>query len=295
MSFCAAVVIPTHDRAVWLRECVESVLTQSLPASEVVVVDDGSTDETLEMLDSFGSRIVVVSQQRSGPAAARNRGVRRTSSEWIVFVDSDDRLQPHALETLARHHAERPGPDLLSFRATETDEAGVATGREFGKRSPGPLYSTANLLLHDAGGCSWFAVRASAFEACGGFDESLGSAEECDLVLRLSREHRLVAIPEPLVLRRQHGGMLSSDRELNARCWLRILERLRREHPDWVAGHRAVFRRSWSKEHLRLGKALLAGGGDRREARRALRVATSTRPLNLRGWAYRTRALLGLR
>ena len=294
MSATLGVVIPTHNRGAWVAECVESVLAQTRVADAVIVVDDGSTDHTTSTLAGFGNAIAVERQAQAGPAAAKNRGVRRSTSDWIVFVDSDDRLERHALETIERTIGERPDHELLSFRARETTADGLPTGRVFGKQSSGTDYTTAGLLRYDAGGCSWFAVRRCALDAIGGFDEALRSAEECDLVLRLSRRHRLSAIPEALILRRQHEGMLSSDKELNARCWLRILERMRKERPDWVHTNRAVFHRSWSKEHLRLAKALLASD-DRAalaEATQALRIATSYRPFHISSWVYRARARL---
>jgi len=292
VSVTLGVVIPTFDRREWVVECVESVLGQERAPDQVVVVDDGSTDGTAEALQRFGERIAVVRQERGGPAAAKNAGVARLATDWVAFVDSDDRLEPHALTTIQRAMRDRPEADLLSFKTRETDAAGTPTGRVFGKRSDGTAYSTATLLRYDAGGCSWFAVRRAAFESVGGFDERLRSAEECDFVLRLSAEHRLSAILEPLLLRRRHGGMLSADLELNARCWIAILERLRSDRPEWVRGHRPVFDRSWAKEHLRLARSLLAAGGDRSEARRALRVATTHRRFHLRSWIYRAGAAL---
>jgi glycosyltransferase involved in cell wall biosynthesis len=293
LNVTLGVVIPTHDRAAWVVECVRSVLGQTRAPDAITIVDDGSTDDTPAALAGFGDRVEVHRQPQAGPASAKNAGAARTATDWIAFVDSDDRLVPHALETLETTLGRRPGDDLLSFKAAETTAAGTPTGRVFGKRSAGTAYSTAGLLRYDAGGCSWFAVRRAAFDAVGGFDERLRSAEECDFVLRLSAEHRLSAILEPLVLRRQHPGMLSADLELNARSWLAILERLRADRPDWVREHVPVFDRSWGKEHLRLARALLAAGRDVSEARRALRVATAHRPLHLRSWAYRARAAFG--
>ena len=294
MKASLGVVIPTHNRADWVGECVQSVLAQTRPADSVIVVDDGSTDGTERALAGFGDAISIERQARSGPAAAKNRGVRRSTADWILFVDSDDMLAPQALGTIEQTIGDRPDHDLFSVRALEITETGTPTGREFGKRSPGTGYTTAGLLRHDAGGCSWFAVRRGAFDAVGGFDDELRSAEECDFALRLSQHHRLFAIQQPLILRRQHGGMLSSDVELNARCWLRTLAKLRGERPDWVDANRTTFDRSWAKEHLRLARALLASDarGALPEATEALRVATTHRPFHLRSWAYRARATL---
>ena len=100
MSVTLGVVIPTWNRSAWVVECVNSVLAQTREPDSIVVVDDGSTDDTAEALREFGERVTLVRRSRSGPAAAKNTGVARSAASWVMFVDSDDRLEPHALATM---------------------------------------------------------------------------------------------------------------------------------------------------------------------------------------------------
>ena len=133
-------------------------------------------------------------------------------------------------------------------------------------------------------------VRRDLILAAGGFDESLPSATDCDLWLRLSFATGMVGIPEPLLLCRVHPDNLSADRTLKARCWIRILEKLEREHPEFVRDNPWHFRRALGKERLRLGRELLATAGRRPEAisesRAALRASIAAFPFFGRAWLY---------
>jgi hypothetical protein len=93
-----AAVIPTYNRAAILRRSIESALRQSHPVKEIIVVDDGSTDQTAQVVSQYSSRIHYVVQRNAGGAAARNRGVAMAQSKWIAFLDSDDEWLPHKTE-----------------------------------------------------------------------------------------------------------------------------------------------------------------------------------------------------
>src|SRR5689334_15888034 len=96
-----SVVIPSYNRAASVGRAIESVLAQTYPASEIILVDDGSTDRTSEVCSEFGSRVKYVWQQNAGASAARNQGVHCATAPWIAFLDSDDYWSAHHLERLA--------------------------------------------------------------------------------------------------------------------------------------------------------------------------------------------------
>jgi hypothetical protein len=133
-------------------------------------------------------------------------------------------------------------------------------------------------------------VRRELILAAGGFDETLPSATDCDLWLRLSFSTEMVGIPEALLLCRVHPENLSADRTLNARCWIRILEKLAREHPDFVRDNGWHYRRALGKERLRLGRELLASAAGHperiAESRAALRASIAAFPVFGRAWIY---------
>ena len=97
-----SVVIPTYNRSVPVCQAIESVLVQQHPADEIIVVDDGSTDNTQDALKAFGKKIIVIRQENAGVSSARNAGIRRATGDWITFLDSDDVWHPNRLTILHR-------------------------------------------------------------------------------------------------------------------------------------------------------------------------------------------------
>lgn len=285
-----SVIIPTYNRAALVREAVQSALAQTFTDFEIVVVDDGSTDDTPAALATYARRIRYVRQENRGVAAAWNRGIRESRGAFLAFLCSDDLWVPEALRTVMEAFDRHPEAALVSYRAREITAGGARTGLVYGKRSRGAIYTTRGLLREDSGGCSWFVARREALERIGLFDESLRSAEDCDLCLRLSFEATLVGIRQPLLLRRRHDGNLSGDRLLNAREWIRLLDKLARQRPGFVRRHPWVYRRTLGKAFLRLGREILAvSTSDPRshaEARAALRNSVRVYPFFVRGWIY---------
>jgi len=287
-----SIVIPTYNRARYVREAVESALSQTFRDLEVIVVDDGSTDGTRGALGSLIDRVRYFRQENRGLAAARNTGIARARGRYVAFLDSDDRLEPRMVDEVLRTFREHPDAGAVFVAEREVDEDGRPTGRLHTKRTPGVRFSTAGMLSRDTGvGCGRPpVVRREWLEQLGGFDESFPSAVDCEMWIRYSFRVPMVLNPEPLVLRRTHPGHLSGDRALNARQWLRILDRLRREHPECVRAHPRVYRRALGKENLRLGRELLgrATGSPPTlaEARRALGRAVRAWPWFLRAWVY---------
>jgi glycosyltransferase involved in cell wall biosynthesis len=285
-----SVVIPSYNRAALLGEAIESALGQTRPPDEIVVVDDGSTDATPEVLARFASRVRAVRQANAGEAAARNRGVLEARGPWIAFLDSDDLWEPDALERLEAASRAHPEAGLIAMRARALREDGTRTGRVHGKKSPGPLFTTRSLLTGDAGGVLMPLVRRDLLLDEGGFDTAITSATDCDMWLRLSFKTTMIGIPEPLLLVRIHPDNASADKTLNARMWIRLLAKFEREHPEWVRENAWAFRRALGKEHLRLGREALASwdGSERglAEARGALAFSVRTFPFFARAWSY---------
>ncbi len=108
MNGNVSVIIPAYNCADFLSEAITSALDQTAVPHEVIVIDDGSTDATQEVLASFGDRITAVRQPNSGVSAARNHGLRLATGHWVLFLDSDDRLPKNALEALLRHAKDAP-------------------------------------------------------------------------------------------------------------------------------------------------------------------------------------------
>ena len=285
-----SVVIPSYNRAGYLPAALDSVFAQKHSDFEVIVVDDGSTDDTRQALEPYMDRICYLYQENRGSAAARNRGIREARGRWIAFLDSDDMWEPETLERIATAFRENPDVGLVALTAREIDENERITGRVHGKNTAGPCYTTKSLLWGDSGSASWFSVRREILDAVGPYDESLLSAEECDILLRISFHTRMMNLPEPLMRFRAHSTSLSQDRRTNARCWIRILEKLEERNPEWVQRNRRIYRRALGKELLRFGRETLAYGGNDpealQEARATLGRSIRTFPAFRRAYLY---------
>ena len=290
MTVEISAVIPTYNRAGLLAQAIDSALAQTRPPDEIVVVDDGSTDRTPEVLARYAGRVRAVRQDNGGEAAARNRGIAEARGRWIAFLDSDDLWEPEALARLTEAARSVPEAGLVAMRARSLREDGTRTRRVHGKKSPGPYFTTRSLLMGDAGGVLMPMVKRDLLVEAGGFDTSLRSATDCDMWLRLSFRTTMIGVDEPLLLVRVHPESLSADKTLNARMWITILAKLEREHPDWVRENRFVFRRALGKERLRLGRESLAAWDGSAEglaaARAALLSSVRTFPFFARAWVY---------
>jgi glycosyltransferase involved in cell wall biosynthesis len=214
MTARVSIIIPTFNRARLVGDALRSALAQTYPACEVLLLDDGSTDETPELAASFGERIRYIRQENAGVEAARNRGAAESTGEYIHFLDSDDMLTPHAIATLVAL-AEADTEVRLAFgRARDVDPL----GREMrvyqpDYEHPGGVWPGLNELEHlllknyiHPGACL---LRRSAWDAAGGFDLAWGSAfEDWDLWARVARGGLVGYTPELLLtVRTQPGGL----------------------------------------------------------------------------------------
>jgi glycosyltransferase involved in cell wall biosynthesis len=204
-----SVIIPTFNRANVISETIDSVLAQTYRDIEIIIVDDGSTDDTAKKLSIYGDRIRIVYQQNAGTSAARNRGIEVSNAKLIAFQDSDDLWKPTKLERqvslLSRLDSSVPcclcnaimqnlygdGRELLSF-----DISGISSQYQEGLwLNVTEVLASRSVLFNQT-----VAVRREALEKVGGFDADLRTAEDYDLSLRLSLEGPWGFIAEPLTI-----------------------------------------------------------------------------------------------
>ncbi len=207
-----SVIIPTYNRCAMVAEAVASVMAQRRVAFELIIVDDGSTDGTIERLrkrfaDGF---IAAADASRRGPAAARNHGVAIARAEFVAFLDSDDLWMPDKLERQLAFMRQHPGCAIA-----QTQELWLRKGRRVNpgrrhRKRPGDLFvdSLRTCLISP----SAVMMRRDLFDAVGGFDERLAACEDYDLWLRLLIDHEIGLLDEALVIRRAgHPDQLSAS------------------------------------------------------------------------------------
>ena len=234
-----AVVIPAYNAAPWLAEAIESVLAQTMAASAIVVVDDGSTDDTQMIACKFGDAIQLIAQPNAGVSVARNRGAGQVSADGLIFLDADDRLRPEAIAQ-------------LSARATHGN-FGVVYGEtwSFGEgarqRAPQsscegtpPAATLANFWKSIPSSPGAVLIRSEVFHHSGGFDASLSTAADRALWLRLGSETGWGHVEEVVLERREHADSMVRNRararQQAAQAQLTFLDWVRAARPGMLPG-----------------------------------------------------------
>lgn len=199
-----SVVIPSYNHVRYIRECIDSVLAQDYPRVEVIVVDDGSSDGSLEQLRSYGSRITLLQQKGGRQARARNLAVAVAAGEYIAFLDSDDRYLPNRIGASVQAFMKHPDIDLVwgDFRVIDADGRPGAEMRWVDDGRPFALTLIAGNPICNA----TVTVRRSALEQIGGFDERIPRACDGHAWYRLAALGKRFAHCGALVLEyRVHG------------------------------------------------------------------------------------------
>jgi hypothetical protein len=208
-----SVVIPAYNQAPYIAQSVQSVLGQTRGDFELVVVDDGSTDRTPDILAGFrDSRLRVVRQANAGLSAARNAGLRESRAPLVTFLDADDYFLPDKLEVLAAWLDDHPDAGLVVGRARYVDTAGATLRDQETIRARPAL---PDLLMENPICVSSVLLRRSWLDRAGWFDETLRACEDWDLWLRLlAAGCRMAWLDRPVVAYRFHPGQMTrqSDR-----------------------------------------------------------------------------------
>lgn len=259
-QLAVSVIVPTHNRSRFVVEAVRSLLDQSYPSVEIVVVDDGSTDDTQAALAPFADRIRLITQENAGPAAARNKGIAAASGEIVTFLDSDDLFLP---DTLSRQLALPLGENELRFckmrfEGHGGDEALVA--EVVGDGIPWPACDEAGWLIDPLlelgkGGylqLNGLVCRKSVFARVGPFDPGYRAGEDEEWFYRAALKLPMRLNDDHLAVRRIHDAQTGLHREDSLHSLVAVLRRMK--EGATAAGHRKAVR----SINTRMGELLSA-------------------------------------
>lgn len=209
-----SVIIPTYNRASMVAEAIESVLNQRFDTFELIVVDDGSTDETQKVLAGYNAAITVIRQANKGVSAARNKGIHAARGNLIAFLDSDDLWQPGKLACQFEFFQNHPETLIC-----QTEEIWIRNGKRVNpkKRHRKP---SGDIFIPSLELClvspSAVMMRKTLFKKVGLFDENLPACEDYDLWLRVACQYPVTLIDKPLVIKRGgHSDQLSKMESLD--------------------------------------------------------------------------------
>lgn len=236
MTATVSVIIPVFNGGAYVGAAIESVLQQGIDGLEVVVVDDGSTDATPDVLRTYGTAVRPIRQANQGVAKARNVGAALSCGQYLAFLDADDLWRPGKLARQIGALAEEPSALACATAFEVVDDElrplEVRGGVEVGL---GDLLLRGNLI----GTPSTVVVERGLFEAVGGFDPALSQCADWDLWIRLRARTRFAVVVEPLVLYRSHAGNMSRSVPLLETDSRRVLEKaFAMELPEELRGQR---------------------------------------------------------
>lgn len=237
-----SVIIPTYNRAAFLGAAVESVRAQSWPDVEIVIVDDGSTDDTEAVVSALGAGIRYIKQRNAGPAVARNRGIHETQADLIAFLDTDDRWLPEKLALQVDILQRYPSVALVcADMSVENDQGMMQVQSNFDRRGlkrffdqlcgrPIP-HAPQRLLEINFVNTSTVLVRREVLQALNAFDARLRYGEDLELWLRIAARHDIACVPSVQEIRVEHATNVTKSIEPMLLDYVRRAEIVR----EWAA------------------------------------------------------------
>jgi glycosyltransferase involved in cell wall biosynthesis len=235
-----SVIIPAFNAEQFLSEALASVFGQTLPATEVIVVDDGSRDATAAIAAGYGDRIRYIRQENQGVSSARNTGIAAATEPYVAFLDVDDLWSPEKLESqlgALREAGEGVAVCSTQFVSTELGQStGELRGCSWGESS---LHHALVLSGNVVGTPSTVLCERRLFELVGGFDTQLSQCADWDMWIRLSAVTRFACVRLPLVIYRRHPQVMSRDPRLLETDMRTVLQKVFANEPHLrsVRGH----------------------------------------------------------
>lgn len=255
-----SVIIPTYNRADLLCEAIDSVLAQTCQELEIIVVDDGSTDNTKEVIAGYGDKVKYVYQENQGVYAARNTGVRISQRSYIAFLDSDDIWEKDKIAAQLNLLVKYPEYAVVHTDSSTINQNGViidATVNPDRQSHNGMVFdeffkkNMAVILF------STVVIRRDCFDKVGLFDEHSPVATDHFFFLKLAFYYQIAFINEPLVRYRLTDGSLSRRNVLENVTWReRLLREFIAEFSDYFEGRRKMVRRKWKSFYRSVGMSL---------------------------------------
>jgi glycosyltransferase involved in cell wall biosynthesis len=275
-----SIIIPTFNRRSYITIALDSVLAQTYKDYEIVVIDDGSSDDTKEVLKPYRDTIRYFYQDNSGIPATRNRGIKEAKGAYIAFLDSDDYWLPEKLERQLDYFGKNPHCGMVATRCSS-----IAPDGSFRKKNrPGksgwvlPDLFKANFIRTSSA-----VIRKECLEEVELFDESLPECEEYDLWLRIAKKFQVGFIDEPLTVYTDNPHGISTNSLAGRLQRLKVLEK------DYLKEciPQALYRKRLANNYHYVARHYL-NQGEKDEGKKYLKRALSFDPLNLKYVFYYT-------
>lgn len=226
-----SILMPTYNSAAYIKKSIDSVCSQDFKDWELIIIDDGSTDNTYDIVASFQAilqnRLTYIRTHNQGASLARNVGLKLCRGAFIAFLDSDDIWDSQKLSKQLEIFDQNPSIDLVFSNALIIDSNDLSTNKNYVKPSeleiPAKQIYTQILAKRNYIPFSSIVVKKPVADEVGEFDDAFKSSQDSDWLLRLASKHMILGINENLVFYRVHGASISSDIGLRKHDTVRIL------------------------------------------------------------------------
>ena len=293
------VIIPAYNSAKHLPGALESVFKQTYRDFELVVVDDGSTDDTRKVLEGYKNRITYLYQENGGPSKARNTAIRAAKGRYVAFLDADDLWLPHKLEQQMKLIESDPRLGLVFSDAEYFDGEPPLVGSYWKQRGCYDEMISESRMIRNAFSKlmainpilpSTALVKKDCFDKTGLFDEALRYVEDKEMWLRISRYYSMACVPHPLVKRRVHGYSPKQVASVQESI-IHVVKKIERAYPEDVAREKVNTKKILGPLYYKLGRIYL-DGDDFARARRAFGSSLTSR-FSLSAFLFFCAALAG--
>lgn len=259
-----SVVIPTYNSASFLPDCINSIRNQKIQVDEVIIVDDGSSDDTEMVVHSLGNDIIYIKQPNQGPAAARNHGIRNASGDWIAFLDADDQWTKDKLDLQIKCLEKNPELHLIAGDMAETNklsEIEIASMLEqhgqlglFKKLDGKPLKNAcASLVEKNFIPTGTVLAKKEVLLEAGLFPEHIRFGEDLALWAQVATKHPITCLPDVLMLRRRHDSNATDATEGMLNGIVQVMRLLKEKCGDIMQQQGVSPRKSLAQASFSLG------------------------------------------
>lgn len=302
-----SVIIPTYNCSAYIRQTIDSVLAQTYSNIELLVIDDGSTDNTINIIQEYGYRLQLICKDNAGVSSARNLGIEKASGQYVCFLDHDDYWYPGKISQQVEAFVNCPEVGIVysCFKCWLPDEQGnfsspdsmdvVPISSEIEPDFSGWIY---HLLLLDCWVLTSTAmINTDVFQSCGIFDESLPYSEDWELWLRVARKYQFIKLRGTTTLYRQHhqqGNRLVRPVDYRTKLLINAKRRWGLCSSDGRCLPIQQFNRQLAKYHADYGLHQLKAGS-KKESFISLAKAWVLFPLNIKYLAYILAGCIGWR
>jgi glycosyltransferase involved in cell wall biosynthesis len=282
-----SIILPTYNCAAFLSHSIGSILAQTYNSYEIIVVDDGSTDNTKEVLYPFIQRIKYIRlEQNKGLPMARNIGISSAQGKYIAFIDADDLWLPEKLQTDIEYFETHPEVSMVYSKHINMDEKGNDLNGNTKRQLPSgniftQLFSEQNFII-----TSSVVVRKEIFETTGLFDEQLFNCQDWDMWLRIAFHFQVAGIGKPLVKYRHNPHSLSKNRNNVLKYQKMVIDKIYNKFKDKENGiHEKLYKKRLASHYAKAGRYYLRIGNKNR-ANENFGLSLKNAPFNFRSLRY---------